>query len=145
MKPTNCPNCSSTRFTKFGTREGKLQRYRCLDCRYRFTGETIVRKKDTYYKTKALQLWLEGLTYIAIGKLIGFSDDSVAKWMKPYVEKLEPLRLDRKKLTRKVKQYEKIIYVDGVNAHSSGIIVNGFESHVFGVSRRPHKSIAVVR
>ncbi len=91
MKPNSCPNCSSTHFTKYGTREGKLQRYRCKKCNYRFTGETLVKKRDTYYKTKAVQLWLEGLTYKAIGHLLGFSDDTVSKWLKPYIKKLEPL------------------------------------------------------
>lgn len=136
MKPNSCPNCSSNRFTKYGTRDGKLQRYRCKKCNYRFTGETIIKKRDTYYKTKAVQLWLEGLTYIAIGHLLGFSDDTISKWLKPYIKKLEPLQLDRKKLTGKVKQYGKIIYADEVNKHSSGIVVNGFESEVFGVSRK---------
>ena len=136
MKPSCCPNCSSIRFTKFGTRNGKLQRYRCKDCLYRFTDETIVRKRDQYYKTKALQLWLEGLTFIAIGHLIGFSDDTIGKWLRPYIDKLGPLQLDRRKLTGRTKQYRKIIYVDGLNNHSSGIIVNGFESHIFGISRK---------
>lgn len=135
MKPEKCPNCNSKTFVRNGKRVNK-QRYLCKQCNYRFTGETILRKKDRYFQTKALQLWLEGLTFIAIGHLLGFSDDTVSKWLKPYIKKLEPLQLDRKKLTGKVKQYKKIILVDGVNAHSSGIIVNGFESHVFGISRK---------
>lgn len=136
MRPTCCPNCSSIRFTKWGTRNGKLQRYRCKGCGFRFTGETIVRKRDTYFKTKALQLWLEGLTYVAIGNLIGYSDDTVSKWLRPHVKKLEGLRLDRAKLERKVKRYKKVILVDDVKAHSSAIVVNGFESGVFGISRK---------
>ena len=98
MMPTTCPNCSSNYFTKFGTRESKLQRYRGKDCGYRFTGHTIVRKRDTYYKTKALQLWLERLTYVGIGMLIGFSGDTISKWLRPYVKKLKPLGLDNRGL-----------------------------------------------
>ena len=91
--------------------KGKFKEYET------FTGETILRKKDRYFETKALQLWLEGLTFLAIGHLLGFSDDTISKWLRPYVKKLEPLQLDRKKLTGKVKQYKKIILVEAVNAN----------------------------
>jgi len=135
MKPEKCPNCNSTTFVQNGKR-GNKQRYLCKQCNYRFTGETILRKKDRYFEVKALQLWLEGLTFKAIGHLLGFSDDTIGKWLKPYTKKLEPLQLDRRKLTGKIKQYEKVILIKEVNAHSSAIVVNGFESHVFGISRK---------
>ena len=48
------------------------QRFKCKSCGYYFTVENL-EKIDDYYVNKALQLYLEGLTYREIGVFRCFS------------------------------------------------------------------------
>jgi len=67
-----CPNCQSTRFTKAGVLNER-QRYKCKSCNYYFTVGKLGKKIDDYYVNKALQLYLEGLTYREIERILGVS------------------------------------------------------------------------
>lgn len=78
-----CPNCSSDRNIKSGIIKGR-QRYKCKDCNYYFTVDKIGKKIDDYYVNKALQLYLEGLTYREIERILGISHVSVMNWVKKY-------------------------------------------------------------
>ena len=68
----SCPNCSSTNFVKAGVVKNR-QRYRCKDCNYFFTVGKLGKQIDDYYVNKALQLYLEGLTYREIERILGVS------------------------------------------------------------------------
>ena len=57
-----CPNCDSETTIKSGVISNR-QRYKCKSCNYFFTVDKIGKKIDDYYVNKALQLYLEGLTY----------------------------------------------------------------------------------
>ena len=46
----------------------------CKDCNYYFTVNKIGKKIDDYYVNKALQLYLEGLTYREIERILGLAD-----------------------------------------------------------------------
>ena len=78
-----CPSCSSENQIKSGIINGR-QRYKCKDCNYYFTVDKIGKKIDDYYVNKALQLYLEGLTYREIERILGISHVSVLNWVKKY-------------------------------------------------------------
>lgn len=78
-----CPNCSSSRYVKSGI-VNERQRYKCKSCGYYFTVNKIGKKIDDYYVNKALQLYLEGLTYREIERILGISHVSIMNWVKKY-------------------------------------------------------------
>ena len=78
-----CPSCSSENNIKSGIVKGR-QRYKCKDCGYAFTVDKLGKKIDDYYVNKALQLYLEGLTYREIERILGISHVSVMNWVKKY-------------------------------------------------------------
>mgnify|MGYP005998642489 FL=1 len=83
MKINLCPNCSSNNFIKSGI-VNKRQRYKCKDCSYFFTVNKIGKKIDDYYVNKALQLYLEGLSYREIERILGVSHVSIINWVKKH-------------------------------------------------------------
>lgn len=78
-----CPNCQSPRFTKAGILKER-QRYKCKSCGYFFTVGKLGKQIDDYYVNKALQLYLEGLTYREIERILGVSHVSVMNWVRKY-------------------------------------------------------------
>ena len=78
-----CPKCQSNHIIKSGIIKSK-QRYLCKKCNYFFTVSKIGKKIDDYYVTKALQLYLEGLSFREIERIIGVSHVTVSNWVKSY-------------------------------------------------------------
>lgn len=78
-----CPSCSAENYVKSGIVGGR-QRYKCKDCGYHFTVSKMGKSIDDYYVNKALQLYLEGLTYREIERVLGISHVSVMNWVKKY-------------------------------------------------------------
>ncbi len=95
MKALLCPNCGSDHYVKSGIVANR-QRYKCKACNYYFTVNKLGKKIDDYYVNKALQLYLEGLTYREIERILGISHVSVMNWVKkfnikrPYNSKYHP-------------------------------------------------------
>ncbi|MCL5129887.1 MULTISPECIES: helix-turn-helix domain-containing protein [unclassified Algibacter] len=83
MKIKLCPNCGSDRNIKSGIVNDR-QRYKCKECGYFFTVNKIGKKIDDYYVNKSLQLYLEGLTYREIERILGISHVSIMNWVKKY-------------------------------------------------------------
>lgn len=83
MDLDSCPNCGSAKYIKSGVIDNR-QRYRCKNCNYYFTVNKLGKKIDDYYVNKALQLYLEGLTYREIERILGVSHVSVINWVKKY-------------------------------------------------------------
>lgn len=83
MEISNCPNCNSTSFVKAGIIKGK-QRFKCKKCSYFFTVNKAGKQIDSYYVNKALQLYLEGLSYREIERILGVSHVSISNWVKKY-------------------------------------------------------------
>ncbi|TYP70000.1 IS1/IS1595 family N-terminal zinc-binding domain-containing protein [Aquimarina intermedia] len=79
----NCPNCGSLSFVKSGIVKDR-QRYRCKVCKYYFTVNKLGKRIDEYYVNKALQLYLEGLSYREIERILGVSHVSIMNWVKKY-------------------------------------------------------------
>lgn len=82
-KYPDCPRCESSQVIKSGFANNR-QRYRCKSCNYFFTVLKEGKRIDNYYVVKALQLYLEGLSYREIERLLGVSHVSVSNWVKQY-------------------------------------------------------------
>jgi transposase len=58
------------------------QRYRCKSCGFNFT--TGFRGKPIELRQRALQLYLDGLGFRAIGRILGVSNVTVLNWVRAY-------------------------------------------------------------
>ena len=87
MKNPNCPKCDSQNITKSGIIKEK-QRFKCKECSYYFTVEKLGKGISTYYVIKALQLYIEGVSYREIERILGISHVSVMNWVKKYQIKI---------------------------------------------------------
>ncbi len=83
MKQIACPKCKSEDLIKSGIVKGR-QRFRCKSCNYFFTVLKEGKNIDPYYVIKALQLYIEGVTYREIERILGISHVSVMNWVKKY-------------------------------------------------------------
>ena len=83
MKQIACPKCKQEDLVKSGVVKGR-QRYRCRNCNYFFTVLKSGKNIDPYYVIKALQLYIEGVTYREIERILGISHVSVMNWVKQY-------------------------------------------------------------
>lgn len=83
METTICPKCNSEKIVKSGIVKNR-QRYRCKDCGYHFTVNKIGKQIDSYYVIKALQLYIEGVSYREIERILGISHVSVMNWVRKY-------------------------------------------------------------
>ncbi len=89
---TPCPRCQSTQVIKAGIVADR-QRYKCKSCQYYYTVSKLGKTIDEYYIIKGLQLYLEGLSFREIERLLGVSHVTVSNWVKKFgVKKLEDLR-----------------------------------------------------
>jgi transposase len=84
-----CPKCKSKKICKDGIVKQR-QRFKCKDCNYRFTVESV--GKPDILKRNALILYLEGLGFRSIGRFLKISHVAVYNWIKEYGEKLDELR-----------------------------------------------------
>lgn len=82
--PFPCPKCGSNDYCKNGVNKG-LQRYRCANpvCRYNYTTQLREPSKEVQERLFDLH-FLDGLSNRAIGKELGVSDVTVAKWLKKH-------------------------------------------------------------
>lgn len=83
MKAIACPKCKGETLIRSGVVKGR-QRYRCKSCNYFFTVLKDGKHIDPYYVIKALQLYIEGVTYREIERILGISHVSVMNWVKKY-------------------------------------------------------------
>ena len=90
-----CPKCRKENYQKNGFVRG-LQRYKCKECSFRHTVQKRSTKASLSTKRYALQLYLEGLGFRAIGRLLNFSYVSVYNWIKSFVEGLKDLKSESK-------------------------------------------------
>jgi len=86
-----CPKCKSSKQAKDGVVKNK-QRYKCKECGFRFTVASGTAAKPLYLRKLALQLYLEGLGFRSIGRIIGVSNVSVLNWVRAFGEQVASLR-----------------------------------------------------
>ena len=122
MKINLCPNCNSESYIKSGVVNDR-QRYKCKDCGYFFTVNKLGKKIDDYYVNKALQLYLEGLTYREIERILGVSHVSIMNWVKKYNIK-RPYRTDYHPTYKILNANELSKYFqDSKNLSGAGVLV----------------------
>lgn len=78
---THCPKCQHSNFVKAGFNNGR-QRYKCKLCNHCFSVKKPVHHKSDETKQLAINMYLEGLGFRAIGRLLGISHQTVYKWVK---------------------------------------------------------------
>ena len=78
-----CPKCESKEAIKSGVINDR-QRFKCKECGYHYTVAKVGREVNPYYVVKALQLYIEGVGYREIERLLGVSHVSVMNWVKKY-------------------------------------------------------------
>lgn len=122
MHIQQCPNCNSKQFIRSGVVQGR-QRYKCKKCRYYFSVNKVGKQIDNYYVNKALQLYLEGLSYREIERILGVSHVSVMNWVKKYKLK-RPYNTDYHPTYKIMSQAELAKYfADGHNLSGAGVVV----------------------
>ena len=89
----DCTRCKSSNKVKRGIIKGR-QRYTCKDCGYNYTVVQKSTSKPDSIKRKALQLYLEGLGFRSIGRILQVSHVSVYNWIKSFGSKLHPIISD---------------------------------------------------
>ncbi|CEN49283.1 conserved hypothetical protein [Capnocytophaga canimorsus] len=86
-----CTRCESLNKIKAGFVGGR-QRYKCKDCGYFFSVEKKSDVKTPEQKRLALQMYLEGLGFRAIGRILNISYGTVYRWVKKWEESVELLQ-----------------------------------------------------
>ena len=87
----NCNRCYSKNYTKAGFTKGR-QRYKCKDCSRYYSVEQKSTAVSKEKKRMALQMYLEGLGFNSIGRVLGVPHVSVLKWVRKYGESCDSLR-----------------------------------------------------
>lgn len=87
----DCPKCGSAERCKDGIVKGR-QRYLCKGCRHRYTVNRRSGTSDAVVRRQALQLYLEGLGFRSIGRILKFSNVAVLKWIRTFGEHLEAIK-----------------------------------------------------
>ena len=91
MRTQKCPKCQKFNCVKEGFVR-KKQRYKCKECNFRHTVQYKKEYSKVSTRRQALQLYLEGLGFRSIGRILKYSHVSIYKWIKFYGSKLESLR-----------------------------------------------------
>ncbi|KAA6332593.1 hypothetical protein EZS27_018911 [termite gut metagenome] len=89
-----CPRCGSLNYRKDGFVQSR-QRYECKDCRYHYTVTKKSDVKSAETRHKALELYLEGLGFRAIGRLLQISYGTIYAWAKEWGAKVDLPRKEK--------------------------------------------------
>jgi len=89
-----CPRCQSSSRVKSGFMKG-TQRYKCKSCGCNYTVDYGAVDNKERKRRFALSMYLEGLGFHSIGRLLGVSHVSVLNWVRKYGRELESIRNPR--------------------------------------------------
>ena len=78
-----CPRCGKEEIWKAGTPRGK-QQYQCKNCRRKFITELNYSEE---FKREAIQIFYEGNSGRAVGRIKGINKSTVYNWIKKMNEK----------------------------------------------------------
>lgn len=124
MEKKPCPKCSSSESIKRGRVRG-LQRYQCKSCSYLYTVFKLGQSIERSYVIRSLQLYLEGLGFRAIERMMGISHVTVMNWVKKYGKDLSFLHKEDGG-SREVEVDELHSYVgDKKKRYGSGVLLEG--------------------
>lgn len=119
-----CPKCESKQFVKHG-KVNERQRYLCKTCGYKFSVEKIGRSIEKQYVVRAVQLYLEGMGFRAIERVLGVSHVSVINWIKSLGKAIELIRLEEKEV--QVAEVDELCSYVGTKKtlYGSGLLLTG--------------------
>ena len=86
-----CSKCTSENKIKNGFVKGR-QRYRCKNCGNNYSVEQKSTAKLPSERRMGLMMYLEGLGFTSIGRLLGVSHVAVIKWIKKYGSQLSEIK-----------------------------------------------------
>ena len=86
----NCPHCKTKNIVKNGNSQHGRQRFLCRDCQRTF-GVADRRRVCAATQAQARRLYLEGVGFRGIERLLGVSHVSVMNWVKAQARSLPPL------------------------------------------------------
>ena len=86
-----CPKCNSDKKVKDGIAKQK-QRYKCKECNFRYTVASGSKGKPLHLRKMDLQLYLEGLGFRSIGRILGVSNVTVLNWIRAFGEQVAELK-----------------------------------------------------
>ena len=89
-----CSRCKSVHNVKDGHIHG-LQRYKCKDCGRSFTVSLKSTAKSEEVKRQALQMYLEGLGFSSIARILRVSHVSVLNWIRKYGREIDSIRNEK--------------------------------------------------
>jgi transposase-like protein len=82
---SQCPHCaSSEQQTKSGHTRTGSQRYKCKECQRIYTPEPKPLGYPEEIKREAVRLYLEGVNFRRIGRVLGVNHQSVVNWVNSY-------------------------------------------------------------
>lgn len=86
---TTCPKCTQTRYqVKDGFTSAGSQRMRCQACGYRYTPTPKPAGYAADLRTQALKMYVDGLNFRRIGRLLGVHHQTVINWVNAAAERL---------------------------------------------------------
>ena len=85
-----CIKCKSDKSVKNGIVSSR-QRYKCNDCGYNYTVDHKSDVKSNETKRLALAMYIEGLSYRSIGKILDISYGTVYHWVKDLKDQFSTL------------------------------------------------------
>lgn len=89
----DCPKCKDTKYCKDGIINGR-QRYQCKSCSYRYTVSQRSNARSNEIKRMALSMFLEGLDYRVIGRILQVNYVTVFYWIKEWGIHVKKLKSD---------------------------------------------------
>ncbi len=89
----DCPKCDKNASCKDGIVKGR-QRYLCRGCNHRYTVKQRSGTGDKAVRRQALELYLEGLGFRSIGRVLKFSHVSAMNWIGAFGEQLDAVKDD---------------------------------------------------
>lgn len=138
----SCPKCDSKHITKAGVIDVR-QRYKCKKCNYHFTVSKSGKSKDIQIVKRALQLYLEGLSYREIETLLEVSHVSVMNWVKKY--KINRPKDQNNQITRHMLAHEDLLKLveDKSFLHDTNILISRINGHYMVLTIGPQNKIFV--
>jgi transposase-like protein len=86
----HCIKCGCVEKTKSGKAHG-MQRYRCKGCGYQFT-KSSRRGYPIEVRKRAVALYLEGIGFRAISRLLSVSHVSLQRWVKDLAHQIQIIK-----------------------------------------------------
>jgi transposase len=84
-----CPRCGEKGWViRAGRNDSGSQRYECRECGHYFTPKRVPQGIAPEVRERAVQLYLEGMSYRGIGRLLGVNHQSVMNWVKAKADHL---------------------------------------------------------